>query len=171
MSDLDLAIDRLITAALEEDVRTGDITSEYFIPATSQSRARILAKDVGILSGTEVAIKVFHRVDPQLQVEVKLRDGDAFNYGDDVLFVTGPTRSLLTAELLSSPPPAAGTHVLSPDGSFTFSPAAGFAGTATFTYRVTDATTPGLSPAAALWSAPATVTLALNLPPSALSDL
>jgi nicotinate-nucleotide pyrophosphorylase (carboxylating) len=89
-TELDLAIDRLITAAL--------VTSHYFIPASARSRARILAKDEGTLSGLDIARRVFHRVDPRLEVTLTAQDGDRFHRGDHVLTVHGPSRSLLTAE-------------------------------------------------------------------------
>ena len=64
---------------------------------------------------------------------------------------TDAENSALTAELVTSVAPASGTLSLSPSGSFSYSPAAGFSGTATFTYRAVDN---GVPPAQ---SAPATV--------------
>ena len=62
----------------------------------------------------------------------------------------------LGAELVSAPSPAQGTVVLRPDGGFTFTPAAGFTGLATFTYRPLAGTVAG---------APATVGIRVASPP------
>jgi len=58
----------LITRALEEDVGSGDITTESTVPEDSVSRATFLAKDDGVLSGLTVADQVFATVDPELKV-------------------------------------------------------------------------------------------------------
>ncbi len=50
-----------------------------------------------------------------------------------------PAFPALTAALVSGPAPAQGSLVLNPDGSFTFTPAAGFSGVTTFTYRAVNA--------------------------------
>ncbi|MEJ5914734.1 Ig-like domain-containing protein, partial [Pseudokineococcus sp. 1T1Z-3] len=67
----------------------------------------------------------------------------------------------LAAELVTSPPPSAGTLSLQPDGTGTFSPADGFAGRTTFTYRAAD----GVSA-----SSPVTVTVVVSGPPVAVGD-
>lgn len=92
-------IQSLIDAALAEDLSTrGDVTSEYFIPAEAKSTARLLAKGDGVLSGLDVAAAVLRKVDPRLKMKRHAKDGDAFVKGDVVATITGPTRSLLTAE-------------------------------------------------------------------------
>jgi hypothetical protein len=59
-------IDRIIEAALKEDIPDGDITSESLIPPESVSRAVFLAKEDGILAGIEVAARVFWKIDPHV---------------------------------------------------------------------------------------------------------
>ena len=61
----------------------------------------------------------------------------------------------LTAELVSAPSPAQGTVTLQPNGGFTFTPAAGFTGLASFTYRPMAGTVAG---------APATVGIRVASP-------
>jgi hypothetical protein len=68
----------------------------------------------------------------------------------------------LTAELVAAMPAAEGSVTLSPTGSFVFTPAAGFAGTTYFTYRVTDGTA---------LSAPATVSLNVAAPADPVPSL
>jgi nicotinate-nucleotide pyrophosphorylase (carboxylating) len=91
----------LIRAALAEDIGGGDITSEVFIPGTSRSRAQILAKESGVLSGVEIARQVMLMVDPAIEIDDCFADGQAFERGDLVMRLCGPTRSLLTAERTS----------------------------------------------------------------------
>ena len=88
----------LIHAAIAEDVGTGDVTSLYFIPEHSRSRAEIVAREPGIVSGAELAVTVFKEIDPALEIAVYIPDGRPFAQGDILLKAAGSTRSLLTAE-------------------------------------------------------------------------
>ena len=88
----------LIHAAIAEDVGTGDVTSLYFIPEHSRSRAEIVAREPGIVSGAELAVTVFKEIDPALEIAVCIPDGRPFAQGDILLKAAGSTRSLLTAE-------------------------------------------------------------------------
>ena len=92
----------LIDLALNEDLdgnlKSGDVTSMFFVPEGRQSESFIHAKADGVLAGMKVAKEVFRRIDPDLQlVEVK-KDGDVLSYGDHVLEISGSARSILTAE-------------------------------------------------------------------------
>jgi len=87
-----------IQRALAEDLGSGDITSECFIPADRRSTARIVAKENAILAGTEVAAEVFRQVDASITLEVHKFDGDPLAPGESILTATGPTRALLSAE-------------------------------------------------------------------------
>lgn len=91
---------RFINGALEEDVRDGDHTSLSTIPEYAVSKARLLVKDNGILAGVELAQLIFKTVDPKLEINVLMHDGDAMKVGDVAFYVEGPDRSILTAERL-----------------------------------------------------------------------
>jgi nicotinate-nucleotide pyrophosphorylase (carboxylating) len=89
----------LIDAALAEDVGAGDFSSLWTVPETRRAVAEIVLKaPEGVISGTEVAAEVFRRVDPGLAVDVLAPDGTWVARGDRVMRVTGPARSILTAE-------------------------------------------------------------------------
>ncbi|MBE7494804.1 MAG: carboxylating nicotinate-nucleotide diphosphorylase [Verrucomicrobiaceae bacterium] len=88
----------LIRAAIAEDVGPGDVTSEYFIPAESRSRAEIVAREPGVVAGMEVAEAVFREIDPEIEVRVLLGDGQPFEPKSVLLEARGRTRALLTAE-------------------------------------------------------------------------
>ena len=87
-----------IGIALAEDIGTGDITSEAFIPASLQALGRIVARDRAVVAGAEIAAEVFRRVDARLQVDVLQADGSALSGGETILEIRGAARSILTAE-------------------------------------------------------------------------
>ncbi len=91
-------IDELIRMALREDVGDGDHSTLACIPPQAQGTARMVAKQDGVICGMEVGEKVFHLVDPALQVEALVKDGDMVHKGDEVMRVTGSSASILTAE-------------------------------------------------------------------------
>jgi nicotinate-nucleotide pyrophosphorylase (carboxylating) len=98
VSVLEAASLALIDAALAEDVGPGDFTSLWTFPADRQGEAEIVAKASGVIAGTEVAAEVFRRVDSSIDVEVVAGDGTAVDPGDRVMRISGPARSILTAE-------------------------------------------------------------------------
>jgi hypothetical protein len=87
-----------IAIALAEDIGTGDITSEAFVPASLQALARIVARDRAVVAGTATAAEVFRRVDARLHVDVLQPDGSALSGGETILEIRGAARSILTAE-------------------------------------------------------------------------
>lgn len=93
-----MTVDRLIEAALAEDIGPGDLTSLYFVPADRRSTAFIVAREAGVLSGGEVALEVFRKVDPAIEATPLVSDGDRISEGAYVMKIEGPARSLLTAE-------------------------------------------------------------------------
>ncbi|HER2177905.1 TPA: hypothetical protein VJS51_001743, partial [Streptococcus pyogenes] len=66
---------------LREDVGAGDVTTSVTIPAGSQSKAVIHAKDNGIIAGITVAELVFQVVDSGLVFTAMVKDGDAVTRG------------------------------------------------------------------------------------------
>ncbi len=96
-----MTTDEIIKQALAEDIGGGDHTSFATIPPDSQGSARLLIKEQGILCGVDVAVKVFHHMDPLLRVEIFLTDGTPVQKGDIAFSVTGKTRSILQSERLA----------------------------------------------------------------------
>jgi nicotinate-nucleotide pyrophosphorylase (carboxylating) len=87
-----------IRRALTEDLGSGDITSECFIPADHRSSARLTAGEFAILAGTAATTEVFRQVDPTIEITAHQNDGDRLAPGTLILTATGPTRALLSAE-------------------------------------------------------------------------
>ena len=92
------AIDRVVSAALEEDAPWGDLTSETLIPASATARAALVARVGGVFSGAAVFAAAFTLTDPSIVVEQRVADGERFALGDTLAVVTGPARAVLTAE-------------------------------------------------------------------------
>lgn len=88
----------LIELALDEDVKTGDITTDNIIPAQSKRKAIMVAKADGVIAGLEVAEMVFRKLDENLVWEVKIPDGGKVSKGDLIVEFEGSYRALLTGE-------------------------------------------------------------------------
>ena len=98
--DVKELVDRLIDLSFAEDIGDGDHTTLCCIPEDAMGKSHLLIKEDGILAGIEVAKEVFHRFDPEMQVEVLMQDGARVKKGDIAMIVTGKTRSLLQTERL-----------------------------------------------------------------------
>lgn len=91
-------VHELIRMALAEDVGPGDATARFFVTAEARLEAVILAKEQGVLAGVGVAEAVFRAVDPAISVTVRKQDGEALAVREVVMELSGPARSILTAE-------------------------------------------------------------------------
>jgi len=93
-------IDEIIKNALKEDIGDGDHSTLSCVPENAQGVAKLLVKDTGIIAGVELAQKIFHTFDPDLKVDVFIKDGDRVKFGDIAFEVSGKSRSILTTERL-----------------------------------------------------------------------
>lgn len=91
-------IDKIIDSALEEDLGPGDITTEALVDLSVKGEARLIAKEEIILAGIGVFSRVFSRLDPEIVVETKYRDGEAVSNGEDIGIVKGSMRGILSGE-------------------------------------------------------------------------
>ena len=88
----------IIAMALNEDVGTGDITTETTIPADKKANGRFIAKEDMVVCGLEIAELVFHTVDKDIDFSANVKDGDFVKKTDVIATVTGNARSVLTGE-------------------------------------------------------------------------
>lgn len=93
-------LEKFVHDSLNEDIRKGDFTSLACINNNNVSEANIIAKDNGIIAGTELANYIFKKVDDKLEIDIKFNDGDSVKINDLVLKVKGSTLSILKAERL-----------------------------------------------------------------------
>jgi nicotinate-nucleotide pyrophosphorylase (carboxylating) len=91
-------IEKIIDHALAEDLGKGDVTTEVLITGDQQGTGFIMAKEEGILAGIEAAKQIFHRLDPELRVEILLEDGATIKPGSKVAKLSGNIVSILKAE-------------------------------------------------------------------------
>ena len=88
----------LIRLALAEDVGTGDVTSQWTIPADQTQTATLIAKQDGVIAGLAVPALVFDELNEKVQIRLFVQDGARVAKGDRIAEFTGTTRALLTAE-------------------------------------------------------------------------
>lgn len=94
----DNEVKMIIANAIREDVGDGDHSSLACIPENARGKAKLLVKDKGIIGGVNFAKKVFAYVDKRLKLEILIEDGSEVTYGDIVMYIEGPTQSILKAE-------------------------------------------------------------------------
>ena len=93
-------LEGIIKNGIREDIGEGDHSSLACIPADARGKAKLLVKEEGIIAGVEFAKMIFKEVDPDLQIETFIADGENVKLGDIVFFVTGSSQSILKAERL-----------------------------------------------------------------------
>jgi len=101
MDSNDELLERFIRQGLAEDVGEGDHTSMACIRSTRLSKAKLLIKDDGVLSGVRIATRIFKEIAPAADLEVLIQDGSPVKPGDIAFHITCPTRALLIGERLA----------------------------------------------------------------------
>lgn len=97
----DSLIEKIIELAIEEDVYSGDITTNSLIPEENLAVAEMTAKANGVVSGLEVAKMVFEKFDKNIKWEPLVDEGSLVKRGDKIARVEGSYRTLLTAERIA----------------------------------------------------------------------
>ncbi len=92
---------RVISAALEEDLAYGDLTSTLLISPTLLARADIIAKGHMIVAGVAVAREVFQAVDSNITVTTHIGDGISVRPSTTILTIKGKAQSLLQGERIA----------------------------------------------------------------------
>ena len=90
--------DSLIEAALKEDLSFGDFTTEALIPSDLKGLGVARAKEELVFCGFPVALSVFHKVDPELEVRSLVEEGSEVSAGEALFEVSGRVASILKAE-------------------------------------------------------------------------
>jgi nicotinate-nucleotide pyrophosphorylase (carboxylating) len=88
----------LIERALSEDLGSGDLTSRAVVPEGSRAGARVVAKAAGVVAGLGPAAATFAAVERGLELDLRMRDGEAVEAGGELLAVHGDARAILAAE-------------------------------------------------------------------------
>jgi nicotinate-nucleotide pyrophosphorylase (carboxylating) len=95
--DLSAEIERNVSAALAEDVGSGDLTAQL-APDKAGARAHVLCREQAVLCGTAWFDACVSRLDASAQVRWLAADGERIGAGARLCDITGSSRALLTAE-------------------------------------------------------------------------
>ena len=92
------ALTAVVRSALHEDGSFNDLTTIATVLSDRRARARVVAREKGVIAGVPLALEAFRSLDPKVAIRVDLEDGHPVSEGAPVLFVTGHARALLSAE-------------------------------------------------------------------------
>lgn len=91
----------LINRAFEEDIGSGDVTTNAIVGSDQKAKAVWLSKENGIVAGLDVAEKIFRKLDPQTKWKPDFAEGDRVEEGVVITEIEGACRAILTAERLA----------------------------------------------------------------------
>ena len=88
----------LVKDALDEDAAFEDITTLATVLPTRRTRARLVTREPGVVSGVPLALAAFRLLDEKVEIRVDAEDGAALKRDETVLFLSGHARGMLAAE-------------------------------------------------------------------------
>ncbi|WP_292076681.1 MULTISPECIES: carboxylating nicotinate-nucleotide diphosphorylase [Brevundimonas] len=95
----EVLIEPVVRLALAEDLgRAGDMTAMACIPENARMKAVFAARTPGVLAGIDCVRLAVLAMDPKASVDLRLRDGDAFDAGEVLAVVEADARAFLSAE-------------------------------------------------------------------------
>ena len=98
MSSAPAWLREMVRRALAEDLGPGDVTSQACLPADLVGRARIEARQAGVMSGLAVAEEVFRQLSAAVSFRALVAEGETFPAGARLAELEGPVRDLLAGE-------------------------------------------------------------------------
>jgi nicotinate-nucleotide pyrophosphorylase (carboxylating) len=97
-TELTVELSQCIRRALDEDIGSGDVTTDSIVPEDASLRGRIVAKQNGVIAGLEIAETVWRQLDERITFTPQIDDGTKVETRTVVARVDGPARALLTGE-------------------------------------------------------------------------
>lgn len=94
-------INKLLDLGIEEDINTGDVTTESIIPESMNAVATMTAKQDGVISGLEIVKMVYDRFQDDVVFTPYFKDGDFVKKGEVILKIEATYPTLLKGERLS----------------------------------------------------------------------
>ena len=99
MKKLNLAKVRpLIQMAIEEDLGRGDMTSELLFKDDTPAKATIISREEIVVCGMAIAKEILKSYDENLDLSVRIDDGESAHVGSKLGTIDGPLRPMLSAE-------------------------------------------------------------------------
>ncbi len=94
-------IDILIQLAIQEDIGSGDITTESIFPPDLMGEGEFLAKEDGVIAGLPVVERLFSKIDKNIILKKGISDGMFVKKGDVIASVNGNVRPILSGERIA----------------------------------------------------------------------
>lgn len=91
-------IERIIIQSMEEDIGSGDLTTDAVVATDMKASAEWIAKEDGVICGLDIARTVFQKLDQQINWVPDKKDGDQVRSGEKIVTFSGNCRAILTAE-------------------------------------------------------------------------
>ena len=92
-------LDEFVTRTLAEDLgEGGDVTSRATIPDEARFTAEMNCREAIVVAGIAIAEAFFRRLDPDIEIEVFVADGDPMKAGSVLMRLSGSARAMLAAE-------------------------------------------------------------------------
>ena len=93
-----LQLQTTVREALNEDLGSGDGTTEALVSERDRTSAVLLAKQEGVVAGLLVAEAVYQQLDPTLQLHREVEEGERVTPDTVLAQLEGSTRALLSGE-------------------------------------------------------------------------
>lgn len=90
-------LENTVAIALEEDIKSGDLTAGL-IPEETQAEANIICREKAVLCGRPWFDEVFRQVDPDIKIEWICEEGEPVEADQCLCVIKGSARNILTAE-------------------------------------------------------------------------
>lgn len=94
------SLEQFVKMALQEDIRTGDITTLSTVPASHRSKMQLIVKQDGILAGIEATKRILQLISSNIKMDILIPDGKSIKKGDIAFYLYGYTQQLLSCERL-----------------------------------------------------------------------
>ena len=93
-----ILLDKTIEVALEEDLGSGDLTTDAIIDPLATGKAVLEARESMVLAGLMVFARTFELLDHAVKIESRFKDGQSVDAGEKICIVSGPLSIILKAE-------------------------------------------------------------------------
>ncbi len=95
---MDEQVKNIISLALQEDLGSGDVTTEAVYSGNREVEALLIAKEPGILAGLDIAGYIFRQLDSRVRITGYREDGDQVDNGDSIALISGRADAVLKGE-------------------------------------------------------------------------
>ena len=91
----------IIKMAIEEDLGSGDTTSELLCKRNATGEAFLVSREEIVVCGMDLAREILKQYNPKLKLKVHIQDGKSAHVGSKLATIKGPLRDMLSAERIA----------------------------------------------------------------------